>query len=216
MKTTFAAALILALTLGACAKQDGAKTSDQQTASATGTIFDPNKQVTVTLDGEPVTVAGVTFVAPSTWTSHGASGMRFADYSFGPVEGDKDSATMVVFYFGPQGGGGVEANIERWIGQMALADGADPHTVAKKLDFDTPDGLKAHLVEVAGIYNAGSMGGMGAAAGPREGYRMAGVVLEAPGGNLFFKLTGPEKTADQMIAGLQALVMGAKKAPAQG
>lgn len=197
-------AVALALSLVSC----GEKKADSGGGSSTFSA-DSN----IKLDGQPVTVAGVTIIPPSGWTSLGASGMRQAVYAYGPTNGESDSATMVVFYFGPTGGGGVQDNINRWIGQMSMADGGDVSKEAKQSTFDA-DGMKVHWVEVSGTYNA-SMGGGGMPGGPGEakaGYTMAAAVLEGPEGNLFFKLTGPQKTAAEMIAGFKTVLAGVKKA----
>ncbi len=66
--------------------------------------------------------------------------------------------------------------------------------------------MAVSTIDVAGTYNgmAGPMSGGGA---PKAGYRMLGAIVEGPGGNVFFKFTGPAKTVtanqakfDQMIA----------------
>ena len=163
----------------------------------------------VKLDGKPSTVAGVTFTPPSTWQDIGPSGMRQANYTFGPIEGESDSATLAVFHFGQGMGGDVQSNIERWIGQMSLPDGSDPHTAAGQTQF-TVDGMPVHWVQLSGIYASGGM--MGDAVVPKPDYIMAAAVLEAPQGNLFFKLTGPTKTATKMIEGFKGMIMAVKSA----
>lgn len=163
----------------------------------------------VALDGKPTTLAGVTFTPPSTWKDLGPSGMRQANYTFGPTDGESDSATVAVFHFGAGMGGDVQSNIERWIGQMSLPDGSDPHKAAGQTQF-TADGMPVHWVQVSGTYASGGM--MGSQVVPKENYIMAAAVLETAQGNLFFKLTGPQKTATKMIEGFKAMMMGVKKA----
>ena len=162
----------------------------------------------VKLDGTPTTLAGVTFTPPSTWKDLGPSGMRQANYPFGPTDGESDSATVAVFHFGQGMGGDVQSNIERWIGQMALPDGSDPHKAAGQTQF-TADGMPVHWVQVSGTYASGGM--MGAPPVPKPDYIMAAAVLETAQGNLFFKLTGPQKTATKMIEGFKAMMMAVKK-----
>ncbi len=193
--------IISALLLGCSSSEKGAgaKSGGLQVSSA------------VKLDGHPVTIAGITFNPPSLWKELGPSGMRQADYNYGPAAGDSEAANMAVFYFGATSGGAVESNIERWIGQMSMPDGGDPHQAAQKKDF-TVDGMPAHIVELGGTYNM-SMGGpmMGGETVAKPNYKMAAVVLETPKGNLFFKLTGPEKTADEMIEAFKTMIMDIKK-----
>ena len=163
----------------------------------------------IALDGKPTSVGGVTFTPPSIWKDLGPSGMREANYAFGPLEGEHDSATMAVFFFGT-GGGGIQDNIERWIGQISLPGGGDPHSTARREDFEA-GGMKAHLVEVAGTYNASMGGPMSGQTVPKENYYMMAIVLEAPEGNLFFKLTGPVRTAKEMASAFRAAVENVRK-----
>lgn len=175
------------------------------------TSFEASAATAVAPEGPPVEVAGISFVAPSSWTDLGPSGMRAANYSFGPIEGEKDSATMAVYFFGQNSGGGVMDNIERWISQMKTADGKDPHASAIQQEV-TVAGMLAHIVELPGTYASGGM--MGGPVTPKENYRMTAVVLEGPGGNVFFKLTGPMKTAQKMSETFASLFLNVKKSEA--
>ena len=164
----------------------------------------------VALDGKPLTVAGATVTPPSTWKDLGPTGMRAESYVFGPVAGDTDSATVAVFFFGKEQGGQIQANMDRWISQMSLPNGGDPAKAAKRSDM-TIDGMPVHVLELVGTYNSGMGGPMGGTSAPQPDYLLSAVVLEAPQGNVFFKLTGPRKTAEQMNRGFLAMVQAAKK-----
>ena len=166
--------------------------------------------VNVALDGKPATVAGVTFTPPSAWRDFGQVGMRAASYSFGPVAGDADSATVAVFYFGKEQGGAVQANMDRWISQMSLPGGADPAKAAKRADM-TVDGMPAHLLQLVGTYSSGMGGAMGGTSAPQPDYMLSAVQLEGPQGSLFFKLTGPRRSAEQMNQGFVAMIKAARK-----
>lgn len=185
----------------------GCSSKSNQSGGFAKTAFDQSSSATVAQGGNPVSVAGISFIAPSSWTDLGPSGMRAANYSFGPIEGEKDSATMAVYFFGENSGGAVMDNIERWIGQMKTADGKDPHASAIQQEI-TVAGMAAHVVELPGTYAAGGM--MGSPATPKENYRMTAIVLEGPGGNVFFKLTGPIKTAQKMSEAFAAILMNVK------
>ena len=193
--------LIAVLLLAACSSNQKSEQAGQASAQSASNVE---------LNGQPVTLAGITFRPPSDWKDLGPSGMRKADYTFGPVEGDKDSATVSVFYFGPNSGGGVMDNIERWIGQMTMPNGENPHTAAVQNSF-TVDGMTVHTVQIAGTFNASMGGPMSGSVEALPGYKMAAAVLEGPEGNVFFKLTGPDRTADQMIAGFDAMLHAVKK-----
>ena len=166
-------------------------------------------EASVELNGTSVELAGVSFTPPGIWTDFGPSGMRKASYAYGPLEGDTDSATVTVFYFGPTMGGSVEANLDRWIMQMAMTDGSDPHQAASNEIIEL-SGMKAHLLKIKGTFNA-STGGMMGGSTPKEGYVMLGAVMEGPEGNVFFKLTGPEKTATEMSTQMLTMLGDVKK-----
>jgi hypothetical protein len=110
-----------------------------------------------------------------------------------------------VNYFGPGQGGTVDANVERWTGQMV---GADGKPVAAKVTSRVVRGVKITIVDSAGTYTG--MGGPMAAGKPVPGYRLLGAIAEGRGGNVFFKLTGPAKTIaahqaafDQLLSSIQ-------------
>ena len=91
---------------------------------------------------------------------------------------------------------------------MTLPDGSDPHAAAGQTQFEV-QGMPIHWVQVSGTYASGGM--MESPVVPKPDYVMAAAVLEAPQGNLFFKLTGPQKTATKMIEGFKAMTMAVKK-----
>ena len=126
------------------------------------------------------------------------------------MEGDTAEGEVNVFYFGQESGGGVEANLVRWIGQMTLPDGGNPAEVAERSTFSA-DGMAGHIVSVDGTYKSGGGRPMGGGGEQLPGYRLVGVVIEGPQGSLFFKLTGPLNTARTMETDLLAMVEGAKK-----
>ena len=133
--------------------------------------------------------AGIRWTAPPQWKTEAPRPMRAATYSIVPAAGDRGVAECVVNYFGPGQGGSVEANVERWKAQVL---GADGKPAAAKVTSRTVRGIRITVIDTAGSYTG--MGGPMAAAKPVSGYRLIGAIAEGPGGNVFFKLTGPERT----------------------
>jgi hypothetical protein len=194
--------------LAACSnenKNENKSHSDHPSADAPRT-----QTVTPTPTKSPgsVIVAGITFTPPAQWKNLGASGMRQAQFSMPAVAGDTDEGTMNVFYFGPASGGGTEANLQRWIGQITQPDNSDSAAVAEHGTF-VADGMAGHMVSLNGTYKKGSGRPMGGDATFIPGYRLVGMVLEGPEGSLFFKLTGPEATARAMEEDFLKMVQGA-------
>ena len=153
-------------------------------------------------------VAGISFTAPSHWQNLGPNGMRKAQFRLTAQEGDTAPGEVNVFYFGPTSGGGVQANLDRWIGQMVMPDGSDPAAAAKSSTFSA-NGMAGHIVSLNGSYKSGGGRPMGGNTTIMPGYRLVGVVLEGPQGSVFFKLTGPLATAQAMESELLAMVENA-------
>jgi len=153
--------------------------------------------------------AGLTFTTPDGWRqSPGGSPMRVAEFALPRADGDAEDAQLIVYYFGGQGGS-VEANIERWVGQMQQADGKPSTAVARK-EIRTINGLKVTLVDVDGTYVAETAPGAGARHN-KPHFRLRAGVVETPKGPYFIKLTGPEKTVtrwnrayDQFVGSMKA------------
>jgi len=153
--------------------------------------------------------AGLTFTTPDGWRqSPGGSPMRVAEFALPRADGDAEDAQLVVYYFGGQGGS-VDANIERWVGQMQQADGKPSTAVARK-EIRTVNGLKVTLVDVDGTYVAETAPGAGARHN-KPHFRLRAGVVETPKGPYFIKLTGPEKTVtrwnrayDQFVGSMKA------------
>lgn len=143
------------------------------------------------------------FAAPEGWESlPPSSSMRKAQYRLPRAAGDAEDAEMVVFYFGGQGGG-VQANIDRWIGQFQKPDGT-PAGDSAKVSRRTSHNIPLSIVDVSGTYT-GSGGPMSPGA-PKPGFRMLAAVAEAPDGPWFFKLTGPVKTVAKWEASFQTFL----------
>ncbi len=162
------------------------------------------------LSGKPVTIAGITFTPAIQWQDLGASDMRAASYKYGPLESDKEPANLSVFFFGPGQGGTIEANVDRWMKQMTMPDGGDPAKAAIRYTMDV-NGMPTHVVTLFGTFNESMGGPMSGKTTPRENYRLIGVIVEAPKGNVFFKLTGPDYSAKIMVEAFMTMVKQIQK-----
>ena len=148
--------------------------------------------------------AGVRWTMPAGWKADKQRPMRLATYTVAP------GGECGVYYFGQGQGGGVEANLDRWIGQFLQADGK-PSKAAAKIVKRSVHGLPVTTVDVSGAYTG--MGGPTAQPGPAApGYRMLGAIVEGPQGSIFIKFVGPAKTIaanraafDKMIASLEPM-----------
>ena len=133
------------------------------------------------------------FKAPDDWnTVKTSSSMRVAQYKLPKAEGDKEDASLVLYYFGATQGGTAQANIDRWISQMQQPDGSSSKDKAKT-ETMTVNGLKVTTVDVSGTYTAEMAPGSKTFHND-DNYRLRAAVIETPKGNYFVKLAGPAKT----------------------
>jgi len=166
-KATFPAGLALAVLIGSispAADKDAPKTID-------------------------VKVKDLKLAVPADWTQEEpASSMRLSQFKIPPVEGDEEAAELVISSF-KGGGGGVDPNLKRWIGEFA-AEGRK----VKLLKGDSKQG-EYYLSDLTGTFNKRVGPFAAGKTTPVPGSRALGVILVVPDKDVYFlKLVGPEKT----------------------
>ncbi|MBA2661854.1 MAG: hypothetical protein H0U74_06135 [Bradymonadaceae bacterium] len=125
--------------------------------------------------------------APSGWLAVAPGNeMRLGQYNVPGPDGE-EPGELTIFYFGPGGGGGVDANLERWAAQLS---GGEP----AKRDTRTVNAMVVHTVDASGKFDAGMAMGGGA---PKDNQRVLGAIAETSAGLYFFKLVGPIATLEQ-------------------
>ncbi|MCW5968841.1 MAG: hypothetical protein KIT57_10025 [Blastocatellales bacterium] len=152
----------------------------------------------------PGNAGGIKWTAPKNWSLGPERSMRAATYLIPAAGGDAEGGECAVFFFGPGQGGGVQANIDRWIGQFEQPDGSSSTDKAKQ-NREVINGLAVTTVDLTGTFAGGGpmMGGDG---GKKTGYRMLGAIVEGPQGAVFFKLTGPVATVGAAQNDFRALL----------
>ncbi|MEQ1884906.1 MAG: hypothetical protein ABL967_07575 [Bryobacteraceae bacterium] len=143
---------------------------------------------TVVLHAE--SVAGLKWTPPSGWKSVGTQTMRAATYPVPAAAGGKEGGECVVYFFGKDQGGSIDANLQRWKSQFQTPDGKPAEASIK---VRSVNGIAVNTIDASGSYT-----GMG---GPvvqnkslSQGYRLLGAIFVNPEGNIFLKFTGPRKT----------------------
>ena len=147
--------------------------------------------------------AGIQWKVPVGWSPQGERMMRAATYTIPMAEGDAESGECAVFFFGTGQGGGVDMNIERWASQFS-----EKPAVSKSAT--EINGLSVTKVEIAGNYLAPA-GPMMESQGTKENFLLLGAIVEAPGGYVFFKSTGPKKTMEGAKPAFEALLSTLEK-----
>jgi hypothetical protein len=156
----------------------------------------------MTLLAVVLVAAGLGFDAPAEWMSKpSSSSMRAAVWE---LPGDDASAEVVIFYFGEGGGGGVEANLDRWFGQFEQPDGSstrDHATITER----TVNGLELTIADMRGTFVAPVRPGA-----PQRnnsaGHRMIAAVVEGESGPWYIRVLGPEATIATWESSVEAFL----------
>jgi hypothetical protein len=149
---------------------------------------------------EPARAGGLTWEAPEPFVRRAPkSSMRVAEYG----RASEPQAELGVFYFGPDQGGSVEANMNRWIGQFTQADGKEtkPKRSERKVE-----GVEVSLVEAQGTFSGGmAMPGAPAPAAIPDAL-LLGAIAKGPLGSVFFKLVGPRAALESARGAFDGLI----------
>ena len=153
--------------------------------------------------------ASLKFDVPAGWVSKTpSSSMRLADFTLPKAASDAEDGTVTVYYFGT-GGGSVQANVDRWIGQLSQPDGRPSKDVAKTTTVEAKGGLKVTLLDVAGTYIAEVTPGSTERFN-KPGFRQLAAVVETPNGPHFVKVVGPAATVAKWEASVMAFLKSLK------
>ncbi|HTA30046.1 MAG TPA: hypothetical protein VK731_06155 [Candidatus Cybelea sp.] len=151
------------------------------------------------------TAGNFTFTRPPKWEwVESTSQMRKAQLKATDADA-KASADVVFYYFGAGGAGGVEANVNRWLGQFAEAR----DQINAKIEHATVGKTKITYVQAEGTYKSGMPGGPTT---PNPGFALIGAILESDGGNVYIRMTGPKEFAKSLVVDFKKMVeSGLKK-----
>lgn len=149
------------------------------------------------------TVSGLEFRPPTEWKkTTPKNAMQTAAFEVAPDEGSGE--TLCVFFSGIKGD--VQSHVQRWRDQVIGSGGAAADAT---VTTQTAAGLKVTLVSSEGTYK--EMTGMAGSSAERENYGFRGAIIEAPGGLLFVRLTGPKDKVDAASGAWRTTVLGFRK-----
>jgi len=122
------------------------------------------------------------WTAPSNWTPKALGTMRKGSYA---IKGEGVDADLSIIAL-PGATGGLEANLNRWRGQVGLAPLSGQEVLAAVEKFEA-NGLQFTVVDYAG-----------------NGSRLIGAIVPYQGNSWFFKLMGP----DALVVGQKIAFFG--------
>ena len=136
---------------------------------------------------------------PKSWKQSDATRpMRLATFEVPAAEGDKEKSEFVVSSFAG-GGGGVDANISRWVGQFA-PEGRDAVVVQGKAGEN-----EYFIANISGTYMKSAGPAFGGKSTPTPGQRVINVFLNLEGKAVYFlKLTGPDAAVAAQLDAVRA------------
>jgi hypothetical protein len=139
---------------------------------------------------------------PKDWTTKPVtSSMRAADLVLPAKPGAE--AELIVYYFGAQGAGSIDDNLDRWFGQFDQPDGKKSRDVAK-IEKTKFAGQTATYVSVAGHFAAEAMPGTEAV--DKQNQALLAAIVDSPSGPYYFKLVGAKTTVDAQAAAFRGML----------
>lgn len=155
-----------------------------------------------------IDVGAIAFKMPGEWgVETPKSSMRRAQLS---APGSAGPGELVVYFFGPQGAGSAEANVERWVGQFEKPDGS-PVTDSVQSKSKVA-GMDVVRVEVAGQFS-GRMAPSGVPQPTEDDQRLIAAIVNSEGGPYYFKLLGPNASIAENGAVFDALIASVVPSP---
>ncbi|MBI2927286.1 MAG: hypothetical protein HYY24_16450 [Verrucomicrobia bacterium] len=144
-------------------------------------------------------VSEFTFTRPAAWEWVETAGvMRKAQLKVTDAK-TKETGEVIFFFFGAGQGGGVLANVDRWLGMFQ-----EPRDeLNAKTDKATVGTRTVTYVEAEGTYLSGPPGG---AKAPMPNHVLLGAIVENDAGNVFVRLTGPKALAKASKAEFRKMV----------
>ena len=135
-------------------------------------------------------------VIPAAWTKETpTNNMRLLQIKIPKQGTDTEDSELLVFGF--SAGGGVDANLTRWEGQMGGAGSLKVRRTSK-----TAAGKDATVAELEGTYTAMTDG----APKEKSGFKMLGAIIMTETTEIYVKLIGPANTIDANKAAFDKMI----------
>lgn len=139
-------------------------------------------------------LTGIRFDVPASWDEQPESEFYEAKYLIGSESGEM-MLTLTTM------GGGVEANLERWVGQFQQSPGSRP-----RRDTLRVDGTSSEWLDVRGTFRSR----VGSRPGPHEDWRLLGVAIPMRPRPFLLKLVGPRAAVSEFEDEFRSFVRSAQ------
>lgn len=149
---------------------------------------------------ETLEVGGLTFSFSEPWEAKEQPRAMSQGGITHPSEVEGAIIEADFYHFGAGQGGGVQANVQRWLGQFEGEVEAETATIEA-------GGLEITLVKASGTYMDGPPLGQRVA---RPDYGLLGAIIDRPEeGSVFIKLTGPKDEVAELEESFKDLTLSA-------
>ncbi len=128
--------------------------------------------------GGPRKYTGISFNIPKEWRELPDQQMVDSKYIVSTEKGELELTLTSM-------GGGVDANIGRWMGQIQNGPGDEPQQGSIEID-----GISGILIDCRGKYNSNVATNN---AGTKDDWRLVGIGLPVPRRDFFIRLVGPRE-----------------------
>ena len=139
-------------------------------------------------------LTGIRFDVPRAWNEQPESEFYEAKYVIPSDEGDM-TLTLTTM------GGGIDANLQRWVGQFLQAPGDRP-----RRDTLRVDGTRSEWLDVRGTFRSQ----VGSSPGPHDNWRLLGVAIPMSRRPFLLKLVGPHAAVSSFEDQFRGFVRSAR------
>jgi len=176
------------------AKVKSESSPEEVTAADDAEQPDSDQAAAATGETETREYAGLSFEVPAAWEELEKSQFYDSKFIVHSEHGDMELTLASV-------GGGIDANLNRWVGQVGQAAGDEP-------TWSTVDvaGIESRMVDVRGSFNSRLPG----QTGTQENWRLIGVAVPLPR-DFYVKLVGPREAVAEFQDDLTAFLKTAKQ-----
>ena len=154
--------------------------------------FSPVTQAQDKVEMKKITAGEFIFKYTEPWVSEEpSSSMRAGQLTYEQKSEYLENVGLVIYYFGQGQGGGIEANINRWVAQFQ-------GTPEKKIEKKKFGDREVIFLTASGTYMESMGGPFSGNKKAKPNSMMLAAILPSEKGAVFLKVTGPKKSVEAM------------------